>query len=347
MGGALDRGVACLAIVSNFHRAAATVSSMNEASALIEKFSSRRVLLIGDTILDIYVYGRAIGKSAETPTIVAEELETKVSLGGAFLVARNLLELGAHVSFVSLVGNDQEADYVKSFNHERLKTLLVCDASRRTTAKKRYWVDGYKLLQFDSLDNSPLSADLEKKAACHVREEIRGHDTVVVSDYRHGLLTPALIKSIMHIAKDAARPVFVDSQVSQAAANHLLYRGADTICLNLKEAKEIDPEFEPGDDTRCFSRLRDKLETERLIVKLGPNGCIAMIRGNFYHARALNVKAVDTCGAGDAFLAALCLGDLENPAASLAIANAWAGLSTQVYGPVPAAREDLVRAMAG
>jgi len=333
-------------MVSNLDRTAANIL-LNEPSALVGRFCDRRVLLVGDTILDIYVYGRAIGKSAETPTIVAEELETKVSLGGAFLVARNLLELGAHVTFVSLVGNDQEADHVRGFNHERLKKLLVCDTSRRTTAKKRYWVDGYKLLQFDSLDNSPVSADLERNAANHVRGEICGHDSLVVSDYRHGFLTPGLIKSILQIAKDAARPVFVDSQVSQAAANHLLYRGADTICLNLKEAKEIDPDFEPGDDTQCFRRLHDQLKPERLIVKLGQNGCIAMMSGSFYRSSALNVKAVDTCGAGDAFLAALCLGDLENPVLSLAIANAWAGLSTQVSGPVPAARQDLVRALAG
>jgi len=318
---------------------------MSTASSFVQSLGRKRVLLVGDTIVDIYVFGHALGKSNETPTIVAKELETKFSLGGAFLVARNMLELGAKVSFLTMIGNDEEGQCVKDFRHERMHKLLVCDPSRRTTSKKRFWVDGYKLLQFDNLDNRPLPENLQKSAAAQIQEVIHEHDQVVIADYRHGLLSAALIESILQMAKDARKRVFVDSQVSQSEANHLQYYGADAFCLNLREAQAIDPEFAPGDQLSRFDQLRRKLGSEEVIVKLGEEGCIAAIGGRFYRSSALKVNAVDTCGAGDAFFAAVTLGDLEDPAESLRVANTWAGLAVQIHGTEPAAREELLRLM--
>jgi rfaE bifunctional protein kinase chain/domain len=318
---------------------------VSKALSLIEGFSKKRVLLLGDTILDVYVYGQAMGKSAETPTIVAKEIETKFSLGGAFLVARNLVELGGQVTFLTMVGDDAEADYVRSFNHERLQKFLLIDSRRRTTTKKRYWVDGYKLLQFDTVDNSPISEDLKRAATNQMHSVLPEQDVVVVADYRHGLLSPPLIKEALQLVKQSGKSLFVDSQLSQSAANHLLYYGADAFCLNLKEARAIDPEFEPGHELACFAQLSSKLGATRVIVKLGEDGCVAAIGGQLYRSRALKVSAVDTCGAGDAFLAALSLSGLEFPAEALRIANAWAALSTQIHGANPPSRPDLLRAI--
>jgi rfaE bifunctional protein kinase chain/domain len=316
---------------------------MKAARPLIEGFSNKRVLLLGDTILDIYVYGQAIGKSAETPTIVAREIETKFSLGGSFLVARNVLELGGQVSFLTMVGDDAEAEYVRNFNHERLKKFLLVDPRRRTTTKKRYWVDGYKLLQFDTIDNSPITDNLKEAASAQLLSLLPDHDVMVVADYRHGLLSPPLIERVLALARQTGKPLFIDSQYSQSAANHLLYYGADGICLNLKEARAIDPEFEPGCEVSCFGQLTGKLGAGNVIVKLGEEGCVAAIRGQLYRSPALKVTAVDTCGAGDAFLAALSLSGLECPDEALWIANAWAGLSTEIHGAHPPSRVDLLR----
>jgi rfaE bifunctional protein kinase chain/domain len=318
---------------------------MSKALALIDAFSEKSVLLLGDTILDIYVYGHAIGKSAETPTIVAKEMETKFSLGGAFLVARNLLELGGQVTFLTMVGDDKEANYVRSYNHERLQKLLLLDARRRTTTKKRYWVDGYKLLQFDTIDNSPISEDLTRLATDLMESVLPEQDVVVVADYRHGLLSPPLIKAVLQLVKESGKYLLVDSQLSQSPANHLLYYGADAFCLNLKEARALDPDFEPGNELGGFEQLTHKLGTTQIIIKLGEDGCVAAIRGQVYRSRALKVKAVDTCGAGDAFLAALTLSGLECPTEALRIANTWAGLSTQIHGAQPPSRPDLIGAI--
>jgi rfaE bifunctional protein kinase chain/domain len=318
---------------------------MCKALSLVEGFSKKRILLLGDTILDLYVYGHAIGKSAETPTIVAKEIETKFSLGGAFLVARNLLELGGQVTFLTMIGDDEEANYVRSFNHERLVKLLLLDAKRRTTTKKRYWVDGYKLLQLDTLDNSPISEDLREAATGQICNVLPMQDVVVIADYRHGLLSAPLIKEVLQLVRESGKFLFVDSQFSQSAANHLLYYGADAICLNLKEARAIDSDFEPGQELSCFGPLTSKLGTTQVIIKLGEEGCAAAIRGRVYRSSALEVRAVDTCGAGDAFLAALSLSGLDYPAEALRIANTWAGLSTEIHGAQPPSRQDLLQAI--
>src|SRR3990167_2511331 len=129
--------------------------------SLQELFHRKKVIVIGDTILDQYTYGTVIGTSAETPTLVAKETKMTHNLGGAFLVARNLLSLGVHVSFFTLVGSDSDADFIKNFHHPKLSLFTYSDEGRLTTVKKRYWVDGYKLLQFDKLDNRPLHSALE------------------------------------------------------------------------------------------------------------------------------------------------------------------------------------------
>jgi len=316
---------------------------VNDAIQALQRFEGARVLLIGDTIVDEYVYGTVLGTSAETPTIVARELETKTYQGGAFLVARHLLALGAKVTFCTLVGHDKAADVVTGFTHPSFTLLPVTDADRKTTIKKRFWVDGYKLLQFDQLDNRPF-LDVAGISAS-LAEAIRANDVVVVSDYRHGLLSPAVIAAVLGLARDAGKLLYVDSQVSQSAANHTLYRGADVICLNLKEARAIDAAFDPAavDAGRpTFATLVEKLGIPNIVVKLGAQGAIGWLGGRAWQAKALSVQVVDTCGAGDAFLAAFCLAGLAAPQVSLRIANHWAGLATTIHGTVPPTTEQLV-----
>jgi rfaE bifunctional protein kinase chain/domain len=314
-----------------------------ELKRLVALFDDTHVLLIGDTIVDVYVYGTVLGTSAETPTIVARELDTQTYLGGAFLVARHLLELGAHVQFVTLLGDDEMSRVVTSFSHPKFTLVPIHDAGRKTTVKKRFWVDGYKLLQFDQLDNRPFTNTHD--FATIVAERVPRSEVVVISDYRHGLLTPQMIGTLLQAVKNEKKLSYVDSQVSQSVANHTLYRGADVICLNLKEARAIDPAFEvPADGAmgNASPTLIDRLGIANVVVKLGDKGAMGWLSGRFVRSEALNVRVVDTCGAGDAFLAAFCLAGLRDPAMSLAVANHWAGLATTIQGTRPPARRRLL-----
>ena len=312
---------------------------------LVEGFSTARVLLLGDTILDIYTYGTAMGLSAETPTIVARRKEVKHTLGGAALVCRNLLELGAAVEFVTLVGGDEEAAHVREFESPKLKMRAISDPGRPTTVKHRFWVDGYKLFQLDQRDDEAISEAVGKEVLAQVEHALPKTDIVVISDYRHGLLSPEVVGKLLPLLHGSAKPVYVDSQVSQTTANHELYRGGCVICLNLKEALCIDKKFSPDRDAKAFAALNRELDTDRIVVKLGSDGAMFQDGARVTQVEANKVAVTDTTGAGDAFLSAFCLAGTDNPEGALRLANTWAGLSVQIHGTVPPKKADLLRAV--
>ena len=118
-------------------------------------FAKRRLIVVGDIIVDEYHTGEPLGLSAETPTLVVKHISRRQSLGGAALMVRNVLALGGGALFVSLVGDDAYQAAVDSFEHPRLRKIIAVEAGRSTIVKSRYWVNGYKLLQWDHLDHRP------------------------------------------------------------------------------------------------------------------------------------------------------------------------------------------------
>lgn len=302
---------------------------------LAQTFCKKKVLLIGDSILDHYVYGTKLGLSAETPTLVAKELKQVFSLGGAFLVCRNLLQLNVSVIFYTLVGSDNENEHVLQFSDKLLKLKAFVDEQRKTTIKRRFWVDGYKLLQFDQLDNRPLNITLEKKIISALETDLKAVDLVIISDYRHGLLTPKMISTILWLANKQKILTFIDSQVSQSKSNHELYKSAFLVSLNLKEAQSILPNFLEPQKISDFLPLVEKLKIPNIVLKLGEKGSVALFKDKLFKTPAAQVIPVDTCGAGDAFLAALSAIGFTKPQKALSFANLWAGLSTTLKGAEP------------
>jgi rfaE bifunctional protein kinase chain/domain len=312
----------------------------------LAKFPDTRVLVVGDTIVDLYTYGSALGLSVETPTIVARRTQVSRTLGGAAFVCRNLLEFGAHVDFITAVGEDDEARHVAGFAAPKLDLIAISDPGRPTTVKHRFWVDGYKLLQLEVGDDVLVSEAVAAEAMSAFHAHLAEAETVVISDYRHGLITPAMAAAFVASATAAGKPAYVDSQVAQNSSNHTDYRGGAIICLNLKEARCIDPAFTPSDQPAAFARLQARLDARMLIVKLGEQGSMLFDGESVVKAPARPVQAVDTTGAGDAFLAALVLTGVDDPFEALTLANAWAALSIQIHGTVPPALGDLAAMLA-
>jgi len=309
---------------------------------LINSMKNKKILLVGDIIIDKNTYGTLLGTSAETPTIVAKKLTTNYSLGGAFLVARNLITLGSQVTFITLIGNDENISLINEIKDENLKTVLISDENRPTTVKSRYWVDDYKLLQFDSADNTPVDKDISERIFSSIENKIDDNDLIIFSDYRHGMLTSQLISKSIELAKNHKKTVYVDSQISQMESNHLYYKGANFFLLNQKEAQEIliNQEFKPTQES--LMKIKEILKAEGVVVKLGSKGSVGLIADDFCRVEALKVKAVDTCGSGDAYLAAYSLIDSELDLESrLDFANYWAGKSTEILGPNPPKLSDL------
>ena len=312
----------------------------------LAKFQNARVLVVGDTIVDLYTYGLALGLSVETPTIVARRTSVSRTLGGAALVCRNLLELGAHVDFITAVGADDEARHVAGLAAPKLNLIAISDPGRPTTVKQRFWVDGYKLLQLEVGDDAPVSEAVAAEVMSAFHAHLGGAGAVVVSDYRHGLITPVMAAAFVIGATAAGKPAYVDSQVAQNTSNHTHYRPGAIICLNLKEARSIDPAFTPTGEPAAFAGLQARLDARMLIVKLGEQGSMLFDGERVVTAPARPAQVADTTGAGDAFLAALVLTGVDDPLEALTLANAWAALSIQIHGTIPPALGDLVTMLA-
>ena len=312
---------------------------------IIKSFKDKRVLLVGDTILDIYIYGNIVGKALDAPVPEVEEGQVNIFFGGNGLVASHILELGGHLTFITVLGADEDAKYYDSLVHPKLKKIFLVDNTRRTTVKRR-WYDGWKkLLQVNKVDNHDISVSLEKKLLGHIEREVKNVDVIVVMDPQHGLLKQTLIDNLLKISKKYEKPLYVDVQISHKKSNHHLYRGVDYMLLNEKEARTVYPKFDIKKPEQTLATIMKKLNLKNVIVKLGSRGTLAVVNGRYIKTRAYKVRAVDPCGAGDAFLAAFSLGDRSRPEESLKIANIWAALSTKIHGTIPPKKKDLIRAI--
>src|SRR5260370_7748915 len=186
-----------------------------------------------------------------------------------------------------------------------------------------------------------ISKPLAAAVLAEVEAAVPSADFTVISDYRHGLLSDDLLPPLLAAVRRPGKKLFVDSQVAQNESNHRLYRGEAIMCLNLKEARCVDPAFEPGHEPSRFATLVRELGTNRIVVKLGEEGAIALDGEKTSSAPAAKVSVVDTTGAGDAFLSAYCLARATDASAALTLATAWAGLAVQVHGTAPPRRADL------
>lgn len=310
---------------------------------IIKSFENRKILLVGDTILDIYSYGKEVCKSSDSEAPEIEEEKVEVSFGGASLVAKNILELGGFLVYFSVIGDDENAKHYDSFKHPKLDKHFLIDKNRRTTTKRRFWVDNYKLFQINEVDNQDINAGLEKKLVEAIKSYVNEVDLILVLDAQHGLLTKTLIKYLIKLSKEYNKPLYVDAQVSHRNSNHHLYKGVDCLFFNQREAEGADPEFDINHPEFSLNSIKKKLDIVNVIVKMGKQGSIALINNKYIKSSSYQVATVDACGAGDAFLAAFSLGNPELMVETLDISNTWAGLSTAIYGTIPPKKQDLIK----
>lgn len=289
-------------------------------------------LVVGDLIIDAYHYGRLGGTAPDFPTILAHQHSTKLSYGGAGLVVSNILAQEHPVIFISLIGSGAYADYAHAYTHEKLTKLFLDDSTRPTTVKERFWVDGHKLLEWHHFESTPLGAGKERELLAHIKKQLPNAGKVVVADYRHGLLSERTAGTIVKLCKGARVPLYIDSQVVHAQANQRWYKGATLFLLNTKEAAAVDSLFDQKKIRQSLARLQKMLGTRNVIVKLAADGSASLFGDTFIKTKAPPVPAVDPVGAGDAFAAALVLGDAPPTRKDLERANIWAALSTTKIG---------------
>lgn len=325
-----------------------------QVTELIRSFGALRALVIGDVMLDEYLYGSVERISPEAPVPVVSLARRALRPGGAANVALNALALGAEVDLIGLRGDDEPGQALEAALAEHGLPLagLITSDTRRTTRKARVLSAGQQLLRVDTEDTHPASDEEVARLAeafdrCFAES---APDVVICEDYDKGSLSAELIEHVLSRAGAAGVPVAVDPK----ATNFWRYRGVALFKPNRKELLDALPELEPERTTglnldAAHHRLRQTLGHGRSLITLGSQG--AYLNGG--EGPGLRVAAhprevADVCGAGDSVIAAasLALAAGAKDADLLALANLAGGLACEHVGVRPVTAPQLLAATA-
>lgn len=315
---------------------------------VLEGYHAARVLILGDVMLDRYVYGVVERISPEAPIAVMAIERTADLPGGAGNVARNLAALGAQACLIGVVGEDACAEILEAQLLEiaNAKGRLIRDRSRPTSVKTRYVADGQQIFRADRESRAPLSAEIEKSVLAEYCNSLSQADVVILSDYAKGVLTDSVVSIAMSEARAHRKIVIVDPKDRSFAK----YRGATVLTPNRSEL-ELACGVPCRTDEEIVIASRRTLETgicEAVLVTRGKDGMSVVAMGAAAtHMRTAARQVFDVSGAGDTVVAALSLGLAAGGGLndSAALANVAAGIVVGKRGTAVATAGEIIGAL--
>jgi D-beta-D-heptose 7-phosphate kinase/D-beta-D-heptose 1-phosphate adenosyltransferase len=276
---------------------------------LLNRFDAARVLVLGDVMLDRFVYGSVERISPEAP-IPVMAVERFVDMpGGAANVARNLAAMGARTLLLGVTGSDVWAEdlRVQLASSATIEPHLVADPSRPTTVKTRYVADGQQVMRADRESRAPLAEDVERRLLARFHDAVKNVDVVILSDYAKGVFSNSVTQLAISAARDAGKTVVVDPK----SRDFTKYRGATVLTPNRLEL-QLACGHECLTDEQVTQGARVSLEQEiceALVVTRGNDGLsVVTSDGHAVHLRTTARQVFDVSGAGDTAVAAMSLG---------------------------------------
>jgi len=313
---------------------------------ILDSFRSKRIAVIGDIMLDKYIFGHVSRISPEYPVPVVDVTHEDYRLGGAANVALNTLSLGAETVLIGVTGNDSNRDILlELFRSRRLATEgLIADPSRPTTCKTRILSQNHHITRVDFESRKDVSTEIEQAVFDSFIAVIDSIDAIVLEDYNKGLLSTQLIKRIIASAKRQKIPVLVDPKLH----NFFAYKGCSVFKPNLSEMAAslgIILQNNDQDVEKACRLLKEKLEAETIIVTRSDKG-MTIYNGAFTHIGATSLDVADVSGAGDTVIGLLALGAAAgiDIITNAIIANLAAATVCQEVGAVPVRPEKLLKA---
>ena len=323
--------------------------SNEKLQSIMEKFSNLNVLVIGDTIIDEYITCDPIGMSQEDPTIVVTPLSNKKFIGGAAIVASHAKTLGAKVSYISVVGKDENHDYTKNYlNNLNINTYLYQDSTRPTTLKKRYRAHNKTLLRVNHLKQHQISKEIETQIMEDFNEIIKSYDLIIFSDFSYGVLTKTIIEHFQNSASKNGTLMVADSQSSSQVGDISKFENMHIVTPTEREIRLSLNDFESG-LVVLSKKLRKKSNPKYIFTTLGSEG-IMIYNSNKEdlltdNIPALNSNAKDVSGAGDSLLTcssmALSVGATIWESAYLG--SLAAAVQVSRVGNIPIKKEELLK----
>jgi D-beta-D-heptose 7-phosphate kinase/D-beta-D-heptose 1-phosphate adenosyltransferase len=305
----------------------------------IQNIGKKRILVMGDLMMDKYIWGNVTRISPEAPVPVVEVRKDTCSLGGAGNVSHNLRSLGASPLLVGVVGEDNEGEWIRE-NAGENQGIFV-DKTRPTIVKTRIIAHQQQVVRVDLEKKSPLSPKMEKKIVDLIHDE--SYEGILLSDYNKGTLTRSLMNKILPYIQRKKIPVFVDPKIE----NFFLFSPVTLITPNHHEAERIvhhvclsDTEIE-----KAGEKILSRISSRYLILKRGEQGMTVFERGKkAYHIPTTAREVYDVTGAGDTVIAVASLALLSGASIQEAaqLSNTAAGIVVGKLGTAALTPKELM-----
>jgi rfaE bifunctional protein kinase chain/domain len=316
--------------------------------SLFDKFTNLKVMIIGDVMIDTYLWGNVGRVSPEAPVPIVSGVIEENRLGGAANVALNVKAMGAVPILCSVIGDDDRGKLILELMEEQLLSDigLIVDDHRVTTQKTRIISGNQHLLRVDEEMDLFLGKRVQDEFLELISSllESGGIDAIIMQDYDQGVLTPRVISEVISASERVAVPVLVDPKFRSFD----LYRRVKLFKPNFKELvrgldlditkKEID---KLADAVKSF---QSKQQIENLLVTLSDQGVLNSGNGEYVHIPAIKRDITDVSGAGDTVIAVASLGILAglSPSEVAALSNLAGGQVCERAGVVPISAEKLL-----
>lgn len=302
--------------------------------------SGKSVLIVGDVMLDQYIFGKVDRISPEAPVPVVCMEHEEFRLGGASNVARNIASLGGDCLLFGVLGNDAEGRRVHALLGEhKIRDYCCTEDSHPTTTKTRIIAQQQQVVRIDKENSLVSNSDIRKTMLQTIAQELASCSVIIISDYGKGLVTPEFVSQIRDLGRKQEKKVTI--LVDPKPKNFKAYQGVDLLTPNAKEAGiEGGAATSLEEIVEIGKNLRSRLESKQLLITLGSRGMLFFESPNkAVHIPTSARKVYDVTGAGDTVIAVLGLALASGMSAldGCLLANYAAGL---VVGQVGAAVVD-------
>jgi rfaE bifunctional protein kinase chain/domain len=325
------------------------ISNRIDVDKLIEQFKKTTLLVVGDIMIDEFIWGTVSRISPEAPVPVVAVNREDLLLGGAANVVHNVHSLGGRVLLAGLIGDDRMGEKIKKLLAEQKigSEGLVVRAGRPTTVKTRVIAHSQQVVRFDRESREPISAQSQEELLRYLDKNWDLADGIIVSDYGKGMINSALMEFIIQRKRGDGKLVAVDPKMN----NFSLYPGVTVVTPNRQEA-EAAAGREIRDETSLMEVGRSLLErfaSQAILITRGEQGMVLFERGgDVINVPTVAKEVYDVTGAGDTVISAMTLAlaaGNDFPAAAV-VANYAAGIVVGKVGTATVTPEELQKTIA-
>ena len=309
---------------------------------IVKNFRNSRILVIGDLILDRYIWGKVRRISPEAPVPVVEVTDDNFMLGGSANVANNIITLGGEATVAGVAGKDRAGDVMRQLLDEKGIESMLFEDTRPTTMKTRVIAHNQQLVRFDKEEDKRISGKALENLVAFVRHATAEHTAVIISDYKKGVVSRELVRGILKSSPRQKRKFLA---VDPKVGHFHYYKGVSLITPNLMEASQgsgVEIKDEPS-LIKAGKILMKRLACSAVLITRGEEGMSLFERDRITHIPTVARHVYDVTGAGDTVIAAFTLAHASGATLREAaiIANHAAGIVVGEVGTAVVTPEKL------